>query len=263
MNNQPIGVLDSGVGGLSVWREIAALLPQESTLYLGDSLNTPYGEKNPNEITELTQRMIKFLIEKHVKLIVVACNTITLNSIEALRLDFPDMPLIGTVPVIKGAATITKNKKIGLLATTAGAESLYIKHLTQEFASGCSVTTVGTDEIVPLIEKGEVESNEMQKILKKELAAFQKDGIDTLVLGSTHFPFIKPRIQAILGDAVTVLDSGPAIARQVKRVLENNSALTEEENSKHIFYTTGDSAVFAKTAQTLLGEALEVEETVL
>lgn len=240
MNNNPIGILDSGVGGLTVLQVIIDELPHESCIYVGDSQNTPYGAKKPEEIYHLAKKMIEFLLVKKVKLIVIACNTITVSCLDMLRADYPHIPIIGTVPVIKTAAALSKNKRIGILSTTLTANSEYQKRLIGEFADGCKVFNHGNDELVPLIEKGMKDSYEMNDALKKIVQPFQKEAIDTLVLGCTHFPFLQKQIQEIFGPSVTLLDSGGAIARHVKRVLMHNVILTSDEQHKISIYTSGN-----------------------
>lgn len=246
MNNNPIGILDSGVGGLTVLHAIIQELPHESIVYIGDSKNTPYGAKSEEEIYLLAKKLIEFLITKKVKLIVIACNTITVSCLERLRIDYPALPIIGTVPVVKMAAVNSHNKRIGILSTTRTAQSDYQRHLIEEFAKGCTVFNQGTDELVPLIEQGRQESEEMKTILRKVLAPFSKEHIDTLALGCTHFPLVKKHMQSILGKDVQLLDSGGAIARQVRRVLEHNKALSIEQEAKITIYTTGDLDIAKK-----------------
>jgi glutamate racemase len=251
MNNQPIGILDSGVGGLTVWKEISELLPQESTVYIGDSLNSPYGRYSADYIVKLSKKLINFLLDENVKLIVIACNTITVSCLDKLRREYPKVPIIGIVPVVKTAALVTKNHKIGILSTTNTATSEYQKNLIKQFATGCKVYSHGTDDLVPLIEKGEFSGNVMEKVLNKVLPQFKNEGVDTLALGCTHFPFIRQQIQGKLGKDVNLLDSGTAIARQVKRVLEKNNSMTQESKSKYEFFTTGTVENFEKVANTL------------
>lgn len=246
MNNNPIGILDSGLGGLTVWKEVVKLLPHESIMYIGDSLNTPYGAKSEEDIYRLSKKIVDFLLSKHVKLIVIACNTITVSCLDKLRDDYPDIPIVGTVPVVKTAVERTKNNRIGILSTTRTATSTYQRNLINEFAGGCDVFVHGTDELVPMIEKGEVEGERINLVLKKVLTQFQKEQVGTIALGCTHFPFLKQQMQEILGPEVTILDSGAAIARQVKRVLENNNALTEQKHPTYEFYTTGNPAIAKK-----------------
>lgn len=242
MDDRPIGVLDSGVGGLTVWREILSILPNESTVYIGDSLNAPYGKRSPENIRELAGKLISFLLSKKAKLIVIACNTITVNGIDLLRKEFPQVPIVGTVPVVKLAAATTKNRKIGILVTKATAKSPYNQALIEKFAPDMEVITVGTNALVPLIEAHE--SKELPKVIAQELAPFVAKGVDTVVLGSTHFPILRPFIQDFLGPKVTVLDSGGAVARQVGRILANNDAQKVKKHASHRLFTTGDVEPF-------------------
>ncbi|MCL5970171.1 MAG: glutamate racemase [Patescibacteria group bacterium] len=256
MSNQPIGILDSGVGGLSIWREIVKELPNESTLYFADSKNCPYGEKSQEEVYKLTKRIIEFLVKKGSKLVIIACNTATVSCLDKLRQDFKDLPIVGTVPVVKTAAISSKNKKIGVLSTSLTSNSEYQKNLINAFANGCEVVNIGTDNLVPFIERGEIDSPILKEALQESLKPFKKAKIDALALGCSHFPFLKKEILDILGTNVQVLDSGPAIARQVKRVLVQNNDLSFKANPNQIFYTTGDEAQFKSTIKKLLGDKL-------
>lgn len=251
MNKNPIGILDSGVGGLSIWREIVAKLPHESTIYIADSANCPYGSKSSEEIYRLSKRLVEFLISKNCKLIVVACNTITVSCLERLRLDFPEIPIVGTVPVVKTAVRITKNKKIGILSTSATAKSSYQKNLIAQFANDCEIFNFGTDALVPYVERGDLNSRLLTQMLQAELKPFVDAGIDTLALGCSHFPFLKSAMQDILRPQVQILDSGEAIARQVVRVLTANKALSQNR-STHQFFTTGNNKEFESVAKKLL-----------
>ncbi|HSX08720.1 MAG TPA: glutamate racemase [Candidatus Saccharimonadales bacterium] len=253
MNNNPIGILDSGVGGLTVLKAIAKELPDESFVYIGDSANTPYGSKSKEEICARTSKLVDFLISKQVKLIVVACNSSTVSCLEELRKEYPDMPFIGTVPVIKTAAAVSKNRRIGVLSTTTTAKSDYQKRLIEEFASDCTVFSHGSDDLVPLIERGKERSEEMTHVLTKVLKPFQEEGIDALVLGCTHFPFVEDQMQDIMGKDVQLLDSGGAIARQVRRVLEQNNSLAGEHPQTISIFTTGSIDIPKKLLQDTFG----------
>src|SRR6266446_7298130 len=211
MNIQPIGFLDSGVGGFSVWREVVRQLPGESTIYIGDSLNAPYGRKSRHEIMELSRKLVSFLLSEQSKLIVIACNTITLNCFEGLREEFGEVPMIGVVPVVKLAVQTSKNKRIGVLVTKASAESVFLKELIEKYAGNCLVKVVGTNAIVPLIETA-ANKKQLRMILEIELKSFLDFGVDTLALGCTHFPLIKKQIAEVAGDGVVLLDSAAAIA---------------------------------------------------
>ncbi len=252
MNNKPIGILDSGVGGLTVLSSIVKELPDETCIYIGDSKNTPYGKKSEEEIYELSKRMVEFLLKKEIKLLVIACNTITVSCLDRLRTDYPNLPIVGTVPVIKTAAAVSKSKRIGILSTTRTAQSDYQKHLIEEFAHDCVVVNHSTDALVPLLEQGKVHSAEMTAVLREVLKPFTNEHIDALALGCTHFPFLESQIQQVLGPDVLLLDSGGAIARQVKRVLEHNETLSKDKNGEISIYTTGNMQIASTLVRSLL-----------
>lgn len=241
MDNRAIGILDSGIGGLTVAREIVRLLPQEDIVYIGDRKNAPYGVRSKNEILDLSRRMVDFLIGKNVKAIVAACNTITVNCLDDLRKEYTGTPIIGTVPVVKTAVKTTRNRRIGILSTKATADSRYQKELIAKFAGDCVVVSIGTDKLVPLIEKGDVEGSGFLPVLNDVLRIFKEKEVDTLALGCTHFPYIRAQIQKHLGKDVEVLDSGEAIARQVRRVLEANRTFGTKRKVKYEFYFSGDT----------------------
>ncbi len=246
MNNNPIGILDSGVGGLTVWREIVRELPHESTVYIADSKNTPYGAKTPDEIYLLSKRMVDFLLAKQAKLIVVACNTITVSCLDRLRNDYPSIPLIGTVPVVKTAVEKTTNKRIGILSTTRTANSSYQQELINKYAKGCQVSNIGTDALVPLIEQGIVDGSQIDAVLREVLTPFIYQEVDTVALGCTHFPFVRKMIEADLGTGVKVLDSGAAIGRQVRRVMKHNGIAHNNESVQYEFSTTGETDIMQR-----------------
>lgn len=246
MNNQAIGILDSGVGGLTIWKEIVSQLPYEPTIYIGDSKNCPYGNRSAEEIYQLARRLVEFLIQKQCKLIVVACNTITVSCLEKLRQEFRAIPIVGTVPVVKTASEMSRSKRIAIFSTSATEKSQYQRDLINRFARECEVITVGTDKLVPLIEQGKLKGEEVQKVLREELQEIVNGHIDVLALGCSHFPLVRKEIQKIVGERVKVLDSAGAIARQVERVLRNRMSLFDQKQSIHEFYTTGDSQLFSK-----------------
>ncbi len=244
MNKNPIGILDSGIGGLSIWQEIIKKLPHESVIYLADSKNCPYGEKTSKEIYDLSRKMIKFLLKKKVKLIVIACNTITVVCLDKLRLDFPQIPIIGTVPVVKTASKMSKNGRIGILSTNQTAKSEYQKDLIKKFSKNLKVLNLGTDKLVPIVESGEKDKIQISKILEEELKPFIDFKIDALALGCSHFPFLKREMQKVIGNKIKILDSSGAIARQTKRVILMEKLFSEYNKFNHSFYTTGDLKKF-------------------
>ena len=250
MNNVPIGIIDSGSGGLSIWKEIISLLPAESTLYIGDHAYLPYSEKSTIFIRHRVAKLIEFLIKKHVKLIVIACNTATVAGIDWYRLQFPTVPIIGVVPVVKTAAAMTKTNTMCILSTKYTAKSMYQKKLIKQFASHATVIAIGSSRLVKYIESTEDTRMEIIKELQVILKPILHSNIDVLVLGCTHFPFIQEEIRQVIGARIAILDSGPAVARQVKRILENNNDITHTLNASHVLYTTGDtkdvSAIYKK-----------------
>lgn len=256
MDKRPIGVLDSGVGGLTVWKEILQKLPHESTIYVGDSKNAPYGDRSSDEVFQLARRLIKFLLKKQVKLIVIACNVITTTSLDRLRNEFKGIAIVGTVPIVKKAAASTKNGKIGVLSTNGTAKSYYQKHLIEQFALDKEVTNIGTNLLVPLIEKGILSGSEVTKITRGVVLPLVKAGVDVVALGCTHFPFVKDALQEQLGKHVLLLDSGSAVARQVSAILEKNKFTTSSKKSSHKVYTTGKTAMWESIfKKALLPEA--------
>ena len=254
--NKAIGIIDSGVGGLIIASVLIKKLPKESFIYIADSQNCPYGQKDKEEIYELTKKMVKYLLKKNIKLLVVACNTITVTSIDKLRKDFNEVPIVGIVPVIKTAQEKTANGRIGVYSTMVTAKSPYQKELIKKFAKNRNVVNLGSSKLVSLIEKGEGER--INRILNKELRIFKENNIDVLALGCSHFPLIKKEISRLLPN-VLILDSSIAVFHQVKRILENNNILSSSQNSDYNFLTTGDKKFFAEFVKKTIGAKLTNE----
>jgi len=224
MSKHPIGIFDSGLGGTSIWKEIHSLLPQEDTIYLADSRYAPYGPKGKDKITALSIKNTELLIDKGCKLIVVACNTATTNAIKTLRASY-DIPFIGIEPAIKPAALKTKTKAIGILATKGTLSSALFYKTTDMFASDiCVIEQVG-EGIVPLIESGHIHSDAMEALLKLYLKPMLEAHIDYLVLGCTHYAYLIPLLLQLLPSHVKIIDSGEAVARQTKSILEQQRLL--------------------------------------
>ena len=243
MNNHPIGIFDSGVGGTSIWKEINALLPNEDTIYLADSKNAPYGEKSKNEIVRLSIKNTDLLLEKGCKLIVVACNTATTNAIDYLRNNY-NLSFIGIEPAIKPAALQSQSKTVGVLATKGTLSSSLFHSTSENHANGIKIIEqVGTG-LVPLIERGKVHSPETKVLLKNYINPMLVAGIDYLVLGCTHYPYLIPVLEEILPKNVKIIDSGEAVARQTKAVLGKNDLFTgSNEKGNHQFITYTDVGV--------------------
>lgn len=227
MNYQPIGIFDSGVGGTSIWKEIYTLLPFEDTLYLADSKNAPYGHKSQKEIQSLSVKNTEKLIDLGSKIIVVACNTATTNAIDYLRKTY-NIPFIGIEPAIKPAALKTKTNQIGILATKGTLQSSLFSKTSELYANQINVIEVIGEGLVPIVENNLINTPETLKLLKKFLDPMIKANIDYLVLGCSHYPYLIPQIKKLLPENVVIIDSGGAVARQTKAVLENNNLLTKK-----------------------------------
>ena len=239
--NSPIGVFDSGVGGSSIWQEIHKLLPFENTIYLADSKNAPYGNKSQVEITALSIKNTEKLLELGSKIIVVACNTATTNAIETLRENYK-IPIIGIEPAIKPAALQTNSKIIGILATKGTLSSALFSRTTQALTKDISVVEVIGEGLVPLIEAGKLDSPEMISLLKKHTKPMIDAEIDFLVLGCSHYPYLIPQLRKILPENVKIIDSGEAVARQTKTVLQGLNLLREENTKPSLqFYTNAET----------------------
>ncbi|MDA9057218.1 glutamate racemase [Flavobacteriaceae bacterium] len=245
MSSKPIGIYDSGVGGLSIWSEIHQLLPMESTVYLSDSKHAPYGPKGKEAIIKLSIKNTEWLIDQGCKLIVVACNTATTNAIDTLRKNYP-IPFIGIEPAIKPAALQSKSKAIGILATKGTLSSQLFHETSQLYSSDLLVVEQVGNGIVELIENGALYSDEMKHLLQSYLQPMLDAEIDCLVLGCTHYHFLTPILKQLLPSHVKIIDSGKAVAKQTKAVLENNSLLnTESSVETNRFYTNGEKEVIA------------------
>ena len=245
MSSKPIGIFDSGVGGLSIWSEIHQLLPMESTVYLSDSKHAPYGPKGKETIINLSIKNTEWLINQGCKLIVVACNTATTNAIDTLRKNYP-IPFIGIEPAIKPAALQSKSKAIGILATKGTLSSQLFHETSQLYSSDFLVVEQVGNGIVELIENGALYSDEMKHLLQSYLQPMLDAEIDCLVLGCTHYHFLTPILKQLLPKHVKIIDSGKAVAKQTKAVLESNVLLnTEASVERNRFYTNGEEKVIA------------------
>ena len=243
MGDRPIGIFDSGVGGLTIYKEIHKLLPHENIIYLADSKNAPYGEKTKQEIIDISVKNTEFLLSKGCKIIVVACNTASTNAVQYLRSHYK-VPFIRVQPAIKPAALNSRTKIVGILATKGTLKSDLLLETSQKFAQGVEVVEQIGEGLVALIEKGGMHSTEMDVLLQSHIQPMLKKKIDYLVLGCTHYPFLTPQIEALVGDKVKVLDSGEAIARQTKVILEQESMINKDHNEiSRFFYTNKDTNV--------------------
>ena len=221
-NNDPIGVFDSGIGGLSVANAIFSLLPQEGMHYFADTGRVPYGPRSRQEILQFSRQITQFLLDQGCKMIVVACNTATAAALEDLRREWPDVPFVGMEPAVKPAANATKSGKVGVMATLSTIQSERYAQLMNRFAAGVEVIENPCVGLVPLIEAGQLNTPETHHLLEDILHPMLRQDVDTLVIGCTHYPFVLPIIRNIVGDSCQIIDPAPAVARQVARRLEQH-----------------------------------------
>lgn len=215
-----IGIFDSGIGGTSIWKEIHKLLPNENTIYLSDSKNAPYGQKSKDKILELCIKNTEYLLQKNVKLIVVACNTATTNAIHYLRNNY-NVPFVGIEPAIKPASLSTKTNTIGILATKGTLNSALFEKTSALIDSKIKIIEQIGEGLVELIENGKINSREMNSLLKKHLQPMIDNNVDCLVLGCTHYPYLIDKIKDITNSKIAIIDSGEAVSKQVKNILQD------------------------------------------
>ena len=233
MSNYPIGIFDSGVGGTSIFKEVHTILPNENIIYLADSKNAPYGNKSEADIIKLSVKNTEYLLNKGCKIIIVACNTATTNAISYLRQTY-NIPFIGIEPAIKPAALSTKTKAIGILATKGTLSSQLFHKTSDLYANGIKVIEQIGEGIVPLIESGKLNSDEMKDLLQLYLEPMLKANIDYLVLGCTHYPYLIPILNELLPKDVKIIDSGLAVAKQTKAILCSQDLLNSETKSPSV-----------------------------
>ena len=255
---KPIGIFDSGVGGLGIMQTVARLLPNEDIVYVADNKNLPFGEKTPEQLELITEKIVSYFIQEHnVKLVVAACNTATVATIASLRSKF-SIPFVGVVPVIKPMCEQTQTKCVALLSTPMTTDSQYIKDLVEKFGNGVQVLKIGCPGLADKVDAGLVGTPDMDEYLKNLLTPVLKHPIDMIGLGCTQYPFVRDQIQNIVGPFVTILDSNVPVARQVKRVLEAmpDGITQESHKSQYRFYVTKDPEKFETVAKQLIGPDL-------
>lgn len=247
----PIGIFDSGVGGLSILREIRQALPNERLLYFADQAHVPYGSRPLEEVRELSAGIVRFLLKQGAKLIVVACNTASAASLHPLRRAFPQTPFVGMEPAVKPAVSLTRSGIIGVLATPATFQGELYASVVDRYANGVQVLQETLTGLVEEIEAGHLDEQAVERILDQGVGRLIEAGADTLVLGCTHFPFVLPLLRRIAGERATIIDPAPAIARQTGRLLgQHDLAAPEDARGGVEYYTSGDPG--------RLGDLLEI-----
>ena len=251
-----IGVFDSGVGGLSVLREIRARLANESIIYFADQHHVPYGARSLDEVQHLSKAITQFLLGQGSELIVVACNTASAAALHALRAEFPALPFVGMEPAVKPAAERTETQRVAVLATPATFQGALFASVVERFAHGVEVLEIVAPGLVELVEAGQTESHEVQGLLTEALAPAVDREVDTLVLACTHYSFVIPSIQQIMGTGVTVIDPAPAVARQTERLWKDSD---RSRSSSTRYITSGDPQDLRSSISVLISDQSEPE----
>ncbi len=251
-NLSPIGIFDSGIGGLSVWREIARQLPHEETIYFADQIHIPYGPRSLQEIRSFSEAITRFLLDHGCKIIVVACNAASAAALKHLRVTFPDVPFVGMEPAVKPAAETTHTGVVGVLATPATFQGELFASVVERFANGVQLVKEVCPGLVQQIEAGRLNTPDTLEMLDRFLQPIRAAHADTIVLGCTHYPFVIDAIRQ-LAPGVNVIDPAPAVARQVDRVLHERGWLCAEGRAgQHHFITTGDRDRYQQVLQMLV-----------
>lgn len=258
MNENSVGIFDSGVGGLTVVRQVSKLLPNEKLIYFGDTARVPYGSKSPQVVREFALQDAQFLFDKNVKAMIIACNTVSAEALDSLQKEF-NIPIIGVIkPGAGSAANITKNGKIGVIGTYGTIASGAYKAELLAVDSSLEVESIACPLLVPLVEEGWESEDVTKEILSEYLSPLIDKNIDTLILGCTHYPILKPLIQEIVSDKVKLIDSAEASAAELERILNEKglSAANEDSSIEHEYYVSDFPFKFKETAERFLGSKL-------
>lgn len=249
----PVGIFDSGVGGLSVLREVRRQLPNEDLIYIADQAHVPYGNRTRQEVFGFSDGIVRYLINKQAKLVVIACNTASAVALADLRIKYPSLPFVGMEPAVKPAAAETISGVVGVLATPATFQGDLYASTVERFAKGVKILQDTCPGLVSQIEAGQIDSMETREILEGALLPMIKEGVDEIVMGCTHYPFVIPLIKEIVGEGITVIDPAPAVARQAERLLnEYDLHKGNSEGGKVSFFTTGDIGDLDAQVESLL-----------
>ena len=255
-----VGVFDSGVGGLSVLREIRSSLPAQPVLYFADQANVPYGIRQLEEVRTFARGISRYLLELGAEVIVVACNTASVAALHTLREEFSPIPFVGMEPAVKPAVEQSQTGRVGVLATEATFHTSMYASVVERFAQGVTLYEDPCPGLVAQVEIGDLTSAATRQILERALLPMMDKGVDTIVMGCTHYPFVIPLIKEIVGEEVRVIDPAPAIARQVRRVLEANNLLASGiRSASPRFITSGDPSNFQEMLRLLLSQEHRVE----
>jgi len=255
--SRPIGVFDSGVGGLSILREMRRQMPAESAVYFADQGHVPYGPRPLEQVRSFSEGITRFLLDQGADLIVVACNTASAAALKQLRQTFPDVPFVGMEPAVKPAAEVTRSGVVGVLATPATFQGELYASVVERFGQGVRLVNQTVPGLVEQIEAGYLEAPETEALIRRALEPILRAGADTIVLACTHYPFVIPLISRLAGPGVTVIDPAPAIARQAARLRQASPSNDPAFRGSVVLVTSGDPAGLTRLSLPLLGEQAE------
>lgn len=260
MSPRTIGVFDSGVGGLSVLRHIRTALPDARLIYVADSAHAPYGDKSSEYITARSLALTAFLADQGAEAVVIACNTATAAAATTLRREF-SLPIVAMEPAVKPAVAATKSGVVGVLATVGTLESARFAALLERYAGNVEIVTQGCPGLVERVERGDLDGPETRALLERYLAPLLAHGADTIILGCTHYPFLAPLIRKIAGDGIALIETGAAVARELKRRVETELSIRASTGSERTerFYISGDARNATHIISTLWGKTATVQ----
>lgn len=255
---QAIGIIDSGVGGLTVVKEVMRQLPNEAIIYLGDNARCPYGPRTKEEVQTFTWELTRFLLKKNIKMLVIACNTATAVVLEEIKQAL-SIPVLGVIqPGARAAIKHSNNLKIGVIGTEGTVRSRAYPEALHNINDKVQVTSLACPKFVPIVESGEYNSALAKKVVAESLQPLKCTGIDTIILGCTHYPLLGPIVASTMGKEVTVISSGDETARETSAILEYQGLLNKDkEKPTHYFYTTGSKGMFERIASSWLGSDIE------
>lgn len=245
IKNNPIGFFDSGVGGLSVMKEAISIMPNENFIYFGDSKNAPYGTKELNEVRNLTLNAVEFLLDKDAKAIVVACNTATSAAIEEIRMKYKDMIIVGIEPALKPAIKLNRKGNVIIMATPMTLREKKFKHLMKKYEDEASIVSLPCAGLVEFIEQGILEGKELEDYLKGKFQPYLSSDISSIVLGCTHYPFVKKALSNVVGEDIPLIDGGLGTSQELRRKLEEADLLkgTKEKGNITIYNSINDNKI--------------------
>ncbi|MGG7179127.1 glutamate racemase [Clostridium paraputrificum] len=251
--NMPIGFFDSGVGGLSVLKEAIKLMPNENYIYFGDSKNAPYGVRDVAEVKELTYKAVEFLIDKGAKAVVIACNTATSAAVAALRITYPDMPIVGIEPAVKPAVKLNRDGPIIIMATPMTLQERKFKNLMANYKDEAEIDPMPCAGLMEFIEAGKLDTAELQEYLEEKFKPYKGKKIGAVVLGCTHYPFIKDKVRKIVGDDVPIIDGGFGTSKEIMRRIDLKGLLTSSEVKGRVkIYNSSNEEKIIKLSEELL-----------